>query len=161
MCDIVPPSPIWSHRYRQIPLFKGHRYLRGDGILTQAFCKYGAQACVPACGRRRCMWHERSSHVAFHVACSHVACHVIWASAKVGSCCVLMFASGHCTRSAALDCLPMIFTLETVYSSMACSLCHVLLVVLIHIRPQASLRTSSLDFGPESGYQITRWHIRV
>ena len=44
---------------------------------------------------------------------------------------------------------------------MACSLCHVLLVVLIHIRPQASLRTSSLDFGPESGYQITRWHIRV
>ena len=57
------------------------------------------------------MWHERSSHVAFHVACSHVACHVIWASAKVGSCCVLMFVSGHCTRSAALDCLPMIFTL--------------------------------------------------
>ena len=44
---------------------------------------------------------------------------------------------------------------------MACSLCHVLLVVLIHIRPQASLRTSSLDFGPESGYQITRWHLRV
>ena len=44
---------------------------------------------------------------------------------------------------------------------MVCSLCHVLLVVLIHIRPQASLRTSSLDFGPESGYQITRWHLRV
>ena len=44
---------------------------------------------------------------------------------------------------------------------MVCSLCHVLLVVLIHIRPQASLRTSSLDFGRESGYQITRWHLRV
>ena len=39
---LYPPLPIWSHRYREIPLFNGHRYLRGDGILTQAFCKYGA-----------------------------------------------------------------------------------------------------------------------